>query len=128
MRASIVGIVLAAFFCAFAVASCDPETTEDFIFNDEPYGSDQQQTCVERAHYPLGFWTTVQGDFYHGFGRLQATYDRYHFRYVDTINAATTLPLENLALKDAQHPVSQANRLEGGVTAGASEASQAGQP
>jgi len=128
MRAPIVGIVLAAFFCALAMASCDPETTEDFMFNDDNYSANQQEACFERAHYPLGLWTAVHGDFYHGFGRLQATYDRYHFSYIDTINAATTLPIESLALEGTQHPTSQLNRPDPGVPAGISEASQTGRP
>jgi hypothetical protein len=52
----------------------------------------------------LGFRTVVHDDFCHGFGRLQATYDRYRFSYVDAIDDATTLPMERLALGEGGQP------------------------
>jgi hypothetical protein len=61
MRAPIVGMLLVAIICAFAVTSCDLETTEDFFFDDEFYGAEQPQTCFGDAHYPLGFRTMGLG-------------------------------------------------------------------
>jgi hypothetical protein len=128
MRAPIVGMLLVAVICAFAVASCDLETTEDFIFDDELYGAEQVPTCFEHTHYPLGFRTVVHDDFCHGFGRLQATYDRYHFSYVDAIDDATTLPMERLALGEGRQRGGRADVADSGVPVGSSDASRSGLP
>jgi len=109
MRASILGTFLIAVFCVLTVALCESKTIEHLVLDGDSYDADQQDTYVECAHYPLGFWTIFQGDFYHGLGRLQATYDRYHFSYLDAIDAATTLPIETLALEVARPSASQAN-------------------
>ncbi len=53
----------------------------------------------------------MHDDFCHGFGRLQATYDRYHFSYVDAIDDATTLPMERLALGEGRQQGGRANRV-----------------
>jgi hypothetical protein len=124
MRAPIVGMLLVAIICAFAVTSYDLETTEDFFFDDEFYGAEQPQTCFGDAHYPLGFRTVVHDDFCHGFGRLQAAYDRYHFSYVDAINEATTLPMERLALGDGERQGTRVGRSDSGVSVGISDASR----
>jgi hypothetical protein len=128
MRAPIVGMVLVAIICAFAVASCDLETTEDFFFDDELYGAEQVSTCFEDAHYPLGFRSVVHDDFCHGFGRLQAAYDRYHFSYVDVIDEATTLPMERLALGEGERQGTRVGRSDSGVAGGISDVPRTAQP
>ena len=130
MRAPIVGMLLVAVICAFAVTSCDLETTEDYIFDDALYGPDPSQTCFEHAHYPLGFSfrPVVHDDFCHGFGRLQATYARYRFSYVDAIDDATTLPMERLALGEGRRQDSQPDRTDSSVPAGNPAASPDTQP
>jgi hypothetical protein len=121
-------MLLVAMICAFAVASCDLETTEDFFFDDEFYGAEQPRTCFGDAHYPLGFRTVVHDDFCHGFGRLQATYDRYRFSYVDAIDEATTLPMERMALGEGRRQGARADGAASGVAGGISEASRSGGP
>ena len=123
MRATILGTLLIATFCILTVALCESKTIEHLVLDGESYDAEQQDTYVECAHYPLGFWTIFQGGFYHGLGSLQATYDRYHFSYLDAIDAATTLPIETLALEDAQTPATQANHSDPAVPVGISKAS-----
>jgi hypothetical protein len=121
-------MVLVAIICAFAVASCDLETTEDFFFDDELYGAEQVPTCFEDAHYPLGFRSVVHDDFCHGFGRLQAAYDRYHFSYVDVIDEAATLPMERLALGEGERQGTRVGRSDSGVAGGISDVPRTAQP
>jgi hypothetical protein len=116
MRATILGTLLIAIFCILAVALCESKTIEHLVLDGGNDDVQQQDTYVECAHYPLGFWTTFRGDFHRGFGRLQATYDRYHFSYLDAIDAATTLPIETLALEEAHPAATQANRSELGAS------------
>jgi hypothetical protein len=66
----------------------------------------------------------VHDDFCHGFGRLQAAYDRYHFSYVDAINEATTLPMERLALGEGERQGTRVGRSDSGVSVGISDASR----
>ena len=122
MRAPIIGTLLIALFCILTVALCESKTIEHLVLDGESYDAEQQDTYIECAHYPLGFWTIFQGNFYHDLGRLQAKYDRYHFSYLDVIDAATTLPIETLALDEAQTPATPANRPDSAVPAGRSKA------
>jgi hypothetical protein len=112
MRTTILGTLLIAIFCILAVALCESKTLEHLVLDGPSDDAQQQDTYMERANYPLGFWTMFQGDFYHGFGRRQAAYDRYHFSYLDAIDAATTLPIETLALAQAHPSATPANSTE----------------
>ncbi|MGF6760736.1 hypothetical protein P3T24_001048 [Paraburkholderia sp. GAS33] len=123
MRATILGTFLIALFCILTVALCESKTIEHLVLDGSSDDVQQQDTYIECAHYPLGFWTTFRGDFHHGLGRLQATYDRYHFSYLDAIDAATTLPIETLALEQAHPPTTPANRSKLGASDAISTAS-----
>lgn len=124
MRATILGTLLIAIFCILAVALCESKTVEHLVLDGASADIAPQDTYIECAHYPLGFWSTFRGDFYHGLGRLQATYDRYHFSYLDVIDAATTLPIETLALEEAQGPTTGAIREAPETQSGMSQTSE----
>jgi hypothetical protein len=109
MRASIFWLVFAILLCALAMVSCGDgfDGTDDFVPDNEWSGNVAPSTCLERLYYPLGLRTIVLADFCYGAGGLQALHDQYRFSYADVIDAATTLPMESLALGGSEQDGAQ---------------------
>ena len=57
MRTTILGTLLIAIFCILAVALCESKTLEHLVLDGPSDDAQQQDTYMERANYPLGFWT-----------------------------------------------------------------------
>ena len=108
MRASIIWLVFALALCALVMTSCGDgfDGVDEFSLDGEWQGdtapSTSTSTCLERLYYPIGLRTIALADFCYGAGGLQALHDQYRFSYADVIDAATTLPMESIALAGAQ--------------------------
>jgi hypothetical protein len=106
MRASIIWLVFALALCALVMTSCGDgfDGADDVTLDGEwsGYAAPSTSTCLERLYYPIGLRTIALADFCYGAGGLQALHDQYRFSYADVIDAATTLPMESIALGEAR--------------------------